>query len=226
MQLTQAYVETLVKKAVLIPAMEGVFRDALAQRDFDTAISCCRKYRVDDLVYGPLSSADLPDAIGYLPRYEMFAELSDFAEDEEYFPLVGRVWVEVEKYADPLTTELLFRPQKRDPSLRNLCMNDSERRLSESLPTQFTVFRGCTRDSAEMCSWTLDLAVARHFASIPASVVLANSSDDQTPVVMTGVCDLKDVLAVFTRWGEAEIVVSPHSLKQKRELWSRVRPTA
>jgi hypothetical protein len=130
-----------------------------------------------------------------------------------------------DKRVAPEAVEPIFRPAMRDAAKRWLVMNPQERQEFDALPATFDVFRGCTRDTADNCSWSLDLSKAKQFATNFAGPIEDPlSPDDQTPVVFRIRCAKANVLAVFTRWGEKEIVVSPSRLKDKVEVWQPSSP--
>ncbi len=220
--LTDDAVTQLTQVAWLTTGWEGEFRDALSRRDFERALDCCRHRRVDDLVDGALSEETPADVTGYTPRYALFGELSDYLTDDEYFPLAGHVWVEIDdKCVPPEVAEQLLRPANRDPTKGRMMMNEEELDVFDNLPADFDVFRGCTRDTADNCPWSRCREVAQHFAEdFAAPIIDPMSTEDQTPVVYKGRCSKQHVLAVFTRLGEEEIAVNPRHLRQRTEIWS------
>lgn len=219
--LTTEAIDELVAQSWLIPGKEGDFRDSLSAREFQAALECCRKRIVDDLVYGGVDTNTPSEVTGYTPCFDAFAALTDYMTDDEYFPLVGFAWVEIDrKRVSPAIVEPLFRPAGRDPAKQDKVMNTAELQVYNALPPIVEVFRGCTRDTADNCSWSRDRNKAVEFARDFAGPIQDPSSDeDQSPVVLRGLCKKCDVLAVFTRWGELEIVVSPFVLTDKQEVW-------
>jgi hypothetical protein len=185
----------------------------LAAGSWEDAVNCAREHRTDDLAFGTMDASDIPGGTGYAPRWELFGELTEFIKDDgDYFRVLGKALVETEKYAPPIEVEHYFAPKGRDVSQRRLVMNPAEQQSYDALPTQFPVHRGCTRSTRDGCSWTRNRKIAEHFAEHPASVIDEFSTDDQTPIVISGVCKKSDVLAVFTRWGEEEVFVLPNAV--------------
>jgi hypothetical protein len=152
-------------------------------------------------------------------RWLAFSMIADFLNDTEYWVLLGRCWVECEKAVDHPTGLKLFFPQDRDNSIRYLMMDDVERRRFNDLPATFTVFRGGRLGG---WSWTLKTHLAGEFKDTEAAIEMADEdgklevSDDPEDQVATHGrhCNKNDVVAVFLRKGECEVVVDWNKLDE------------
>lgn len=128
---------------------------------------------------------------------------------KEYWRLLGEVWVDTEAPWVNLETWLqLFTasiPQ------REHLMSSEERNDLASLPDILTAYRGVSSQHAYGASWTLDYERAKRFA---------NRYGGAGGAILCGAVKKKDVLAHFTRRGEAELVVAPDRVHSVREVKS------
>jgi len=118
----------------------------------------------------------------------------DEITDDEYWSLVSDVWIDTENAWQNVGswTEAFGSDRASQHSL----MNEEELKLFASLPDTLTIYRGCRKDS-----WTLDEQRAHWFAE-------RFSNDDG--IVLTRTVSKKEVIAVFTRRGEEEVIVLPY----------------
>jgi len=128
-------------------------------------------------------------------RVEALLRVVDQLPDEEYWPLVGEVWVDSEniwqnldKWVGLLSS---VRPQ------RHLMMTEEERAALGALPDRLTIYRGCTPQNRRGLSWTLDRDKALWFAK----------RFRQDGSVVTQRVFKRQVVAHFTGRGESEVVV-------------------
>ena len=135
------------------------------------------------------------DALHYvLTTYE------DEIDDNTYWSLASDVWIDTENAWQNIGswTELFGSDRASQHSL----MSEEELELFASLPDTLTIYRGCRKDiNEEGLSWTLDEQRAHWFAE-------RFSNDDG--IVLTRTVSKKEVIAVFTRRGEQEVIVLPY----------------
>jgi hypothetical protein len=79
-------------------------------------------------------------------------------------------------------------------------LSDANREFLQSLPTNITVFRGCSRCRVDGLSWTTDKEVAKGFARGHRAIVVGE------PVLVTANVKKDDVLAVITDRKESELI--------------------
>jgi hypothetical protein len=82
-------------------------------------------------------------------------------------------------------------------------MDEDERLALAKMPTEFTVYQGCTDERDDGWSWTTIEETARWFARRFADLEHAN------PVLRVARVKLNDVTAYFTRRNESEILIDP-----------------
>ena len=135
------------------------------------------------------------DALHYvLTTYE------DEIDDNTYWSLASDVWIDTENAWQNIGswTELFGSDRASQHSL----MNEEELQLFTSLPDTLTIYRGCRKDvNEEGLSWTLDRSRAQWFAD-------RHGHDDRT--LLTREINKSEVIAVFTRRGEEEVIVLPY----------------
>jgi len=85
--------------------------------------------------------------------------------------------------------------------------NDADRTFFESLPTDITVFRGCSTERINGLSWTTDAAVARGFAYGHRGILVPE------PVLVTAKVEKKNIFAVITDRAENEVLCDPQILR-------------
>lgn len=123
----------------------------------------------------------------------------DDIDDNTFWSLVSDVWIDTENAWQNIGSwsEIFASDRASQHSL----MNEDELQLFHSLPDTLTIYRGCRRDiNEDGLAWTLDEQRAHWFAE-------RFSNDDG--VVLTRTVSKKDVVALFTRRGEQEVIVLP-----------------
>lgn len=125
------------------------------------------------------------------------AEISN----EDYWGLVGAVWVDSENiWQNEEEWEYLFASERPG---REHMMDEEEQAALAALPDTLTVYRGCTAElNEDGLSWTLDRNRAVWFAKRFAGV------HEGEPVVHVGEVSKSQVIAHFLGRNESEIVVS------------------
>jgi len=138
----------------------------------------------------------------YLPAFFKFT--NHLVSRTDYSSFLGSMWTMVEfpNVDDNITAadfvKLFRRAEKAD------LMDEDEMSQYLALPEEITVYRGIRgRGSLEALSWTLDIEKAEWFAK----------RWNKGGRVYSAIVEKKDVLAVFTSRGEAEIVVDYTRLK-------------
>ena len=133
-------------------------------------------------------------------RVQAFTQIAEELSPEEYWPLLGDVWIDTEnqwQYIDELSDLLAA-----DLPSRELIMQEDERASLAAMPDEITIYRGYQVGKNEGgLSWTTDRSRAEWFAGR-----LALEGDE--PAVMEAVVNKNDVVAFFSRRGENEIVLS------------------
>jgi hypothetical protein len=84
--------------------------------------------------------------------------------------------------------------------------SDASRIFFESLPTDITVFRGCSRERINGLSWTTEAVVARNFAHGHRGIRASE------PVLVTATVKKKNIFAVITDRTENEVVCDPSQI--------------
>ncbi len=137
-------------------------------------------------------------------RVEAFAKIAQELPDEEYWQLLGGVWVDTEWPSDREFTWCRLLTSER-PGREGL-MDDDERARHGALPDPVPVYRGYVHDDefdgSEGMSWTLSEDRASWFAQRFAF-------DGDEPLVARGQVDKADVIAVFLGRQEDEVLVLP-----------------
>jgi hypothetical protein len=119
---------------------------------------------------------------------------------------LGEVWVSIE-WPDRVLLGLM----ERRWSDREGLMTAEEHAAFSRLPDPFPIWRGDLRGRRRGFSWTLDQEAAEWFARRYEQVF------HQPGRVVTGTAAKADVLAFFTRRGEAEVVIRPTRVRNVRE---------
>jgi hypothetical protein len=173
---------------------KAALKDALAARDFSKAIWLHeRPYRV-----------------------EAFWNLANQLTDEQYWEQAGRLYVDSENVAETWPLWLLVFGSKRPG--REQLMDADEREAMATLPESFTVWCGCT-DARQLdgMSWTIERSVAQWFARRYESL------RDERGMVVQGTARRDDVLAHFLRRKEAEVLLYPEKVTNRRVVEGRRR---
>jgi hypothetical protein len=173
----QANKQLRYKKAALAKAHE--------RKDWNTVVYLHeRPYRADALL-------------------ALVRERGDEISDEDYWDLVGDVWVDSENiWQNEETWEELL---GSDRPGREHMMDEEEQAALAALPDTLTVYRGCWAEvNEDGLSWTTDRAKAGWFAKRFAD------AHEQTPIVLVAEVDKANVVAHFLGRGESEVVVKDY----------------
>lgn len=138
----------------------------------------------------------------YLPAFFKFTH--HLLSRSDYSSFLGSMWTMVEfPNVDDNVKAYEFVKLFRGAD-KAFLMDEDEQRQYQELPEEITVYRGVRgRGSLEALSWTLDIEKAEWFAK----------RWNKGGRVYSAIVEKKDVLAVFTSRGEAEIVVDYTRLK-------------
>jgi hypothetical protein len=139
-------------------------------------------------------------------RLDAFRHICWLLKDKEYWSLLGSIWTDAEKigYEQDEWRECLT----ADRYGRWWMMRKAERdELRLAYPRTIHVYRGFHRDDRRMgLSWTSNPIVAKWFARRLAG-------PDETPRVVSGVVDKRDVIAFFDGRSEYEMVLLPENVR-------------
>lgn len=139
-------------------------------------------------------------------RWEAFGKYCEHFSDEEYWNLLGFVWIDSENIYQHFWEAHKYMTSDRPGRWQHM-MEESERESFEKLPQELTIYRGwCYEESAQGLSWTLDENTAHWFASRFAA------GFKQDPFVTKAIVDKNSVLAYFLGRNENEIVIDPDDL--------------
>jgi hypothetical protein len=117
----------------------------------------------------------------------------------DYWELLGAVWTDSENIWQNLPIWKRLLRSERPHKFR--FMDEDERKALKELPSQLTVYRGCTAGLNENgLSWTLDKDKAAWFAS-------RFLTKSQKPCVHTKTISRKKVFAYLTGRNESEVII-------------------
>ncbi len=155
-------------------------------------------------------------------RLKAFVRLAPYLDDEEYWDTVRNIWTGSELLSDygslwrfilsaRITRDLLLTPYNRQL-------------LWTKLPSEVTIYRGFSVCYQDGLSWTLSRKIAEFFAEYSADGTrrcsLFGSQSDAVPQIVTGQCQRRDIIALFSDRKEREVVIFPENVKNKRvEVW-------
>ncbi|HEY1603668.1 MAG TPA: hypothetical protein VGG64_28965 [Pirellulales bacterium] len=140
-------------------------------------------------------------------RLRAFLDLPmEDAPDEDFWRLLGKIWIDSEFLWQEMKLWKSFLSATR--SMRHHIMEKDDRKAFEKLPDVLTIYRGGEHNGL---SWTVDKAKAKWFAK-------RLCFGTNKPVVRTGTCQKKDVIAYFNGRNEKEIVILPSNIKGKKLL--------
>jgi hypothetical protein len=145
-----------------------------------------------------------------LSRLGALMEFASKMSDEEYWKELGDIWCQIEnpfRYLFMLPS--LFNPKTRGPRKRCLLMNDLERAAFETLPDKLTIYRGCAESNRLGFSWSIDREQGEWFARRCG----LGSRNKSGALLLICECCKSNVIALFTRRNEAEIVANPDHVK-------------
>ena len=135
-------------------------------------------------------------------RLTAFEEISNKLTDTNYWKFVSSIWTDTENsYADYKKWRSLFSSKR---SSKHYLMNEKEDQLLRSLPDEVVIYRGCQKNLNENgLSWSLDKSTAEFFAN----------RFNQKGIILEKKISKKDIIAVFTGRGEAEVIFNDTSIK-------------
>lgn len=135
-------------------------------------------------------------------RLTAFEEISNKLTDTKYWNLLSYIWTDTENsYADYKKWRSLFSSER---SSKHYLMNEEENQLLRSLPAEVVIYRGCQKNLNENgLSWSLDKSKAEFFAY----------RFNQKGIILEKKISKKDIIAVFTGRGEAEVIFNDTSIK-------------
>jgi hypothetical protein len=130
-------------------------------------------------------------------RLTALMEIAPLADDQEYWELVGDVWIDSENIFEHTDDWIALFASERTG--REHLMDAVERAALEAMDEPITIYRGFTKGVNESgLSWTISLERATWFAN-------RFNSKGEGDVVEAWI-DRADVAAHFNRRGESEIV--------------------
>jgi len=149
-------------------------------------------------------------------RLEKFAEIQDELNDHDYWELLGGIWSDSEnlwQYGHMLGWLI----NSKRPG-REAMMEDHEKKFLETLPDEFTVYRGHQVRNRMGYSWTLSYWRAKWFAQ---------RFQQKRQGVVSGTVKKENIVAVLLGRNELEIVCAPKNIidpkaivqKAKRPEW-------
>ena len=153
-------------------------------------ISSCFKYNFKDKLIGLqlIKREETPEAIKY------FSENCDKLSNYAYWFFLSTLWVSYSGQSDIELWKKLFssdRPQK----LKSI-MKPSELKEYNYLPHIVTIYRAKRKEEKQWIAYTLDLEIAKRFAN-----------ERKVDKVTKYEVKKNDILALFLRRGEKEIIV-------------------
>lgn len=132
-------------------------------------------------------------------RVDAFQEIMEWMSDEQYWSLLGDIWIDSENIRqNPDEWEELLNSER---PLRAFIMDDDERADLDDMPAVITVYQGHTTVRDDGWSWTTERETALWFAHRFANL------EQGTAALSTGTVNKADVLAYFTGRNESEILV-------------------
>lgn len=147
-------------------------------------------------------------------RLEPFLKLQGALSDEDYWRLLREVWLGVEVVLpDVKVWRKLWTARAPQP---DTVMTRQERDRLAAQPSRLTLFRGFTHGrGARGWSWTLTESKARWFAEHANGSRRQHLAGMQSgrPQVAIGLCERRDVLALFEERNEDEVVIDPSRIK-------------
>lgn len=131
-----------------------------------------------------------------------FAEDCRELSDYWYWFTLGTLWVNYSGHSDLTMWKRLFSAPR--PNRATSLMKPSEMRSFDALPERFEAYRAHRTGEQDWIAYTVDRQVAARFAD-----------ERGVEFVMAYAIAKRDVLALFTRRGEAEILVLNRHLPQR-----------
>lgn len=145
-------------------------------------------YYEQTIARGILEREETPEAITY------FAEKSGPLTDHAYWFLLSTLWVSYTGFSDLEQWKTLFGSSRK--KRKGSIMKPSEERRFDALPYVITVYRAHRPNETDWIAYTLDEPTVKRFAAERGVTVCSEYQVNK-----------KDVLALFLRRGEHEIIV-------------------
>lgn len=134
-------------------------------------------------------------------RLEALLEVMDNVDDEQWWALVARVWMDSENIREcQVEWDAVLRSDRPG---REFMMDDEDREALIKMPGVLTIYQGCTEDRDDGWSWTLKRETAEWFANRFASL------EKSSPKLRIGKVFKPHVTAYLTDRSEHEIIVDP-----------------
>jgi len=148
-------------------------------------------------------------------RLTAFEEISDELTDVNYWKLLSSIWTDTENsYADYKKWRSLFSSKR---SSKHYLMDEKEDQLLRSLPDEVVIYRGCQKNLNENgLSWSLDKSTAEFFANRfnqKGIIEFFANRSNQKGIILEKKISKKDIIAVFTGRGEAEVIFNDTSIE-------------
>jgi hypothetical protein len=131
--------------------------------------------------------------------------LIEFAPPEIFWPAFMAAWSQCDVTWQH-RTRLLQAMNTAQPALAFLEL--SQRQFFDTLPSQVTVFRGCSASRVRAIAWTTSRAVAEGFARGHRGIPVP------TPVVASAIIPKEHIFFVSDERAEKEIVLNPRRLRE------------
>lgn len=145
-------------------------------------------YYEQTVARGILEREETPEAITY------FAEKSRGLSDHAYWFLLSTLWVSYTGHSDLEQWKTLFGSNRK--KRKGSIMKPSEERRFDALPHAITVYRAHRPNETDWIAYTLDEPTVKRFAAERGVTVYSEYQVKK-----------RDVLALFLRRGEHEIIV-------------------
>jgi hypothetical protein len=153
-------------------------------------------------------------------RFPELLKIEHLLSDKDYWKCVALVWDNIE-VSSPDQEEWLRLFTSPRPH-RELLMTKAERKRLAAMPEVLTIYRGYAKGRARSgLSWTLLKKRARFFAEYAVGDrrhLLCGHQPGGVPMMVSGKCHKRDVLAYFNGRGEQEIVINPRRVFVKRSV--------
>lgn len=136
-------------------------------------------------------------------RFQKFLELSNVISDEQYWKILGEIWIDSENlWQYKKFFKNVFNCQRKH---REKIMSKTDRSFLDGLPEKITIYRGFQSKNKNGFSWSLSYWKAKWFA---------NRFEHKGRVIQ-GIVDKKKVIAVMTGRSEYEVIIDPSEVKEK-----------
>jgi hypothetical protein len=151
-------------------------------------------------------------------RFPPLLEIEYLLPDKDYWKCLNLVWANIEVSAPDQCEWLRLFKSKRPH--REFLMSATERRALAAMPEMLTIYRGYRKGTARRgLSWSLSKDRAWFFAGDDKAerrALLSGYQEGDIPMIVSGRCHKRDVLAYFNGRDEQEIVIDPRNVFAKR----------